>query len=127
MTEGKTPRPADGELEILRVLWQRGPSTVRAVWEDLRRRREVGYTTVLKQLQSMAKKGLVIRDTSRRAHVFYPRLTEEKTQRQLVGDLIVKAFGGAPEKLVLHVLSSQDISDLELADIQRLLDKLRES
>ncbi|MHC4401841.1 MAG: BlaI/MecI/CopY family transcriptional regulator [Planctomycetota bacterium] len=127
MTEGKTPRPADGELEILRVLWQKGPSTVRVVWEDLRSRREVGYTTVLKQLQSMATKGLVIRDKSHRAHVFYPRLTEEKTQRQMVGDLIVKAFGGAAEKLVIQALSSQDISDAEIADIQQLLDKLRRS
>jgi BlaI family penicillinase repressor len=127
MTEGKTPRPADGELEILRVLWQRGPSTVRAVWDDLRGRRKVGYTTVLKSLQLMAKKGLVIRDKSHRAHVFYPRLTEEKTQEQLVGDLIARAFGGAAEKLVMHALSRQDISDEELADIQELLDKLRES
>lgn len=125
MTEGRVPRPADGELEILRVLWQKGPSTVRTVWDDLRRHREVGYTTVLKQLQSMVKKGMVIRDKSHRAHVFYPRLTEEKTQQQMVGDLIVKAFGGAAEKLVMQALSNQDISDEELADIQKLLDKLR--
>ncbi|MHC4403458.1 MAG: BlaI/MecI/CopY family transcriptional regulator [Planctomycetota bacterium] len=127
MTEGRIPRPADGELEILRVLWQKGPSTVRAVWDDLRRRRKVGYTTVLKQLQLMVKKGMVIRDKSRRAHLYYPRLTEEKTQQQMVGDLIVKAFGGAADKLVMQALSSQEISDEELADIQKLLDKLRES
>ena len=127
MTEGRGPRPSDGDLVILRVLWRKGPSTVRAVWDDLRGSRDVGYTTVLKSLQLMANKGLVIQDKSQRAHLFYPRLTEEKTQEQLVGDLIVRAFGGAAEKLVMHALSSQDISDEELADIQKLLDKLRES
>ncbi len=127
MAEEKLPRPADGELEILRVLWRKGPSTVRAVWEDLRRRREVGYTTVLKQLQSMAAKGLVIRDPSQRAHVFYPRLTEEKTQRQLLRDLLTKAFGGSVERLVLQALSTRDITDEEVAEIQRLLDELKES
>jgi BlaI family penicillinase repressor len=127
MTEEKVPRPANGELEILRVLWRKGPSTVRSVWEDLRRRRKIGYTTVLKQLQSMAAKGLVIRDPSQRAHLFYPRLTEEKTQQQLLGDLLRKAFGGSVETLVMQALSSRQMTAEELAEIQRLLDERKES
>jgi BlaI family penicillinase repressor len=127
MTEEKIPRPADGELEILRVLWRRGPSTVRAVWEDLRRQRKMGYTSVLKQLQSMAAKGLVIRDPSQRAHLFYPRLTEETTQRQMLGDLLAKAFGGSVETLVMQALSGRDMTSEELAEIQKLLDERKES
>lgn len=127
MTQEKVPRPADGELEILRVLWRKGPSTVRAVWEDLSRHRKMGYTSVLKQLQCMAAKGLVIRDPSQRAHLYYPRLTGEKTQQQLLGDLLMKAFGGSVETLVMQALSNRQMTGEELAEIQKLLDERKES
>src|ERR1700730_10630353 len=99
-------RPTSGELEILRVLWNRGPSTVRGVHEALRERR-VGYTTVLKLLQIMTEKGLVKRDESQRAHVYQARIPQEQTQTQLVGDLVDRAFGGSPGRLVMQALSSR--------------------
>src|SRR5438132_1174572 len=89
------PRPTDGELAILRVLWSRGPSTVREVHDALRASQGSGYTTVLKQLQIMMDKGLVLRDDAQRAHVYSPRLSEQRTQHQLLGDLVERAFGGS--------------------------------
>ena len=118
------PKPTDAELAILRVLWQRGPSTVREVHEALSRDRDTGYTTVLKFLQIMTEKGLVTRDDSVRAHTYRPLLSEEQTQRTLVGDLLDRAFGGSAEKLVLHALTARETSAEELAQVRRLLDKL---
>jgi predicted transcriptional regulator len=92
------PRPTDAELAILRVLWERGPSTVRQVHEVLSRERPGGYTTALKLLQIMTEKGLVRRDETDRTHVYHPRLSEEQTQRQLVRDLLERAFGGSSSK-----------------------------
>src|SRR5262245_12806184 len=94
MATRKLPRPTDAELAILRVLWSRGPSTVREVHEALQD--GSGYTTVLKLMQIMAEKGLVVRDESERAHVYSAKLTQERTQRQLVQDLVERAFGGSP-------------------------------
>ncbi len=124
MSKWKTPRPTDGELEILCVLWENGPSTVRQVHEVLSRSRDVGYTTVLKMLQIMTEKGLVVRDESRRSHVYRSRFSEEQTQRQLVGDLLSKAFGGCMERLVMQALSARKVSPRELAEIRKLLDEL---
>src|SRR6188508_2011298 len=95
-----TPRPTDAELAILGVLWERGPSTVREVHDALSSTQDSGYTTVLKLLQIMIDKGLVVRDESERAHVYEARLSEQRTQRQLLGDLMDRAFGGSPAKLV---------------------------
>src|SRR5689334_19153581 len=89
----KLPRPTDAELAILRVLWDRGPSTVRAVHEALTDARETGYTTSLKLMQIMAEKGLVTRDESSRTHIYSARLTQDQTQRQLIADLVDRAFG----------------------------------
>jgi len=86
-------RPTDAELAILRVLWRRGPSTVRRVHEALSQGRETGYTTVLKLMQIMTEKGLVERDETERTHVYRTRLTQEQTQQQLVNDLLEKASG----------------------------------
>ena len=118
------PRPTDAELEILRVLWERGPSTVRAVHEALGPARGVGYTTVLKLMQIMAEKGLVARDESRRSHVYRARERAEVMQRRLVRDLLARAFGGSPGRLVLQALSSKKATPEELAEIRRLLDRL---
>ncbi len=126
MTGKKTsrPRPTDGELEILRVLWERGASTVRQVHETLEARRPAGYTTVLKLLQIMTEKGLVRRDESERAHIYEARVPREETERQLVGDLLEKAFSGSASALVMRALSSKKISPEELARIRRLLDEM---
>src|SRR5947208_12119686 len=98
--------PTNAELEILRVLWQRGPSTVRDVHESLDHARPVGYTTVLKLLQIMVEKGLVRRDASTRSHVYAAVASQGATQRRLVADLVRRVFGGSRLGLVLHALAS---------------------
>ncbi|HEX8709999.1 MAG TPA: BlaI/MecI/CopY family transcriptional regulator [Pyrinomonadaceae bacterium] len=123
MTKRDAARPTGSELDILRVLWERGPSTVREVHEVLNRSRATGYTTVLKLMQIMTEKGLVKRDEGQRAHVYEPLLAREQTQRQLVGELLDRAFDGSAAKLVMHVLSDKKASAEELAHIRRLLDK----
>jgi len=127
MPKRKTPQPTDGELEILQVLWEEGPSTVRLVQEVLCRRRDVGYTTALKLMQIMTEKGLVRRDESQRSHIYHARLSRETTQQQLVGNLMSKAFGGSAEMLVMQALSAKKVSRKELAEIRKLLDTLDES
>lgn len=122
MTE--LPRPTDAELAILRVLWRRGPSTVKEVHDELTRRAAAAYTTTLKQLQIMAEKGLVTRDESQRAHLYTARLPEEQTQTQLVRDLLDRAFEGSASRLVQRALSSRPASSEELAEIRQLLDQL---
>ena len=115
------PRPTDAELEILRVLWAHGPSTVRQVNERLATGRDVGYTTTLKLMQIMAEKGLVSRDESDRTHIYFARATEGQTQRQLVSDLMDRAFGGSATALVLQALNAQPASPAELEEIGRLI------
>jgi predicted transcriptional regulator len=124
MTDRTPPRPTDAELSILRVLWRRGPSTVRDVHEDLIRETSTGYTTILKLLQIMTEKGLVVRDESERAHVYEPRYSEQKTQRQLLSDLLDRAFGGSAAKLVVQALSGQKTSAADLNEIRQLLDQI---
>jgi predicted transcriptional regulator len=116
-------KPTDAELGILNVLWMRGPSTVRQVAEALGR--EAGYTTVLKLLQIMTEKQLVVRDETARTHIYQAAFTEDQTQRQLVSDLLDRAFGGSAAKLVLQALASSKASPEELAEIRKLLDKQR--
>ena len=116
------PRPTDAELAILRVLWARGPSTVRQVHDTLVRERPTAYTTALKMLQIMTEKGLVSRDESARTHIYQARLTEEQTQRQLVGDLLQRAFGGSASKLVMQALASTKATPDELREIRDLID-----
>jgi BlaI family transcriptional regulator, penicillinase repressor len=118
------PRPTPAELEILRVLWKHGPSTVRDVLECLEEQRPTGYTTALKLLQIMTDKGLVQRDETARAHVYAARLPEDATQQQLVRDLVDRAFGGSASKLVMHALSARKTPRAELARIRELLDRL---
>ena len=117
------PRPTDAELAILRVLWDRGAGTVRDVHEALSGQ-GVGYTTVLKQLQIMTEKGLVERDETQRAHVYAPRTSEERTQRQLLGDLVDRAFGGSSTRLVLQALAGRRSTPQQRRDIRALLDAL---
>lgn len=121
------PRPTDAELSILRVLWERGPSTVRQVHDVLRRERPTAYTTALKLLQIMTEKGLVRRDESDRTHIYHARLTEEQTQRQLVRDLLDRAFGGSATKLVMQALAARRATPEELGEIRKLIDARREA
>lgn len=116
--------PTDAELAILRVLWRRGPSTVREVHEELRPVQDTGYTTVLKLMQIMAQKGLVERDASEKTHVYRATMPEEQAQRGLVRDLVDKAFEGSASQLVMRALSSERASREELAEIRALLDEL---
>lgn len=126
MPKKSRPRPTDAELEILNVLWQRGPSTVREVHDALHRTRPTGYTTMLKLMQIMAEKQLVRRDERQRAHVYEAQLAEEQTQTQLVGDLLERAFKGSATKLVMRALAARPASAGELSEIRRMLDEFEE-
>ena len=123
MNKRRLPRPTEAELELLRVLWERGPSTVRQVHEALSQK-DTGYTTTLKILQKMLDKGLLRRDESQRSHVYTAVGKAEETQRQLVRHLLRRAFGGAAGKLVVQALSEEKVSTEELAEIRRVLDEL---
>ena len=116
-------KPTDAELAILRVLWSSGPSTVRQVADELGR--ETAYTTILKLLQIMTEKRLVVRDERERTHVYAAASSEDETQRTLVTDLLKRAFGGSAAKLVLQALASNKTSPEELAEITRFVDKKR--
>jgi len=118
------PAPTDGEMAILRVLWSRGPSTVRQIHESLHSEREVGYTTVLKMLQIMREKGIVSRVNARRPHIYAPSQPASEVQSGLVQALIRKAFGGSAAGLVMRALSSRTPSASELRDIRAFLDAL---
>jgi BlaI family transcriptional regulator, penicillinase repressor len=117
------PKPTDAELEILTVLWSRGPSTVRDIHEVIVERKTTQYTTVLKLLQIMAEKGLVRRDEKQRAHVYEAAVARETTQKQLAGDLLQRAFNGSAARLMQGALSSRRTSKAELAQIRKLLDE----
>jgi BlaI family transcriptional regulator, penicillinase repressor len=121
-TKRSAPLPTEAELEILTTLWTIGPSTVREVHEALSSR-QTGYTTVLKQMQVMAEKGLLVRNERYRSHVYEARLPKEETQRQLAGNLLQRAFDGSAKNLVLGALSSQRVSSSELSEIRRVLDE----
>ena len=112
-------KPTDAELAILRVLWTRGPSTVRQIAEVMDR--ESGYTTVLKLLQIMTEKRLVVRDESARTHIYQAVYTQEQTERQLVTDLLDRVFDGSAAKLVLQALASNKASPEELDEIKKLI------
>lgn len=119
------PRPSDFELAILRVLWREGRATVRQVHEALQAERELGYTTVLKTMQIMAEKKLVLRDESAKSHVYRAAQAEHRTQGNLVKDLLDRAFGGSALKLMTHALHARRPSPEELDAIQALLDEAR--
>ena len=117
-------RPTERELTILRILWDNGPCTVRQVNEIMSKDVDTGYTTTLKLMQIMTEKGLLLRDDSQFKHVYKPAVTEEKAQKQLVGDLLDKAFSGSAEKLVMRALSAKKVSTKELERIKKLIDEI---
>jgi len=124
MKKLKYPKPTEAELGILRVLWRRGPSTVREIWEQINPEQKTGYTTILKIMQIMLEKGLLERDEAQRSHVYQARLTEEQTQRQVVGHLLERVFSGSAPKLVMQALAVKKATPDELAQIRKLLDEL---
>lgn len=121
-TKASVPLPTEAELEILNTLWRIGPGTVREVHEALSGKR-TGYTTVLKQMQVMADKGLLVRNERYRSHVYEARVPKEQTQQQLARNLLQRAFDGSAKNLVLGALSSQRVSPSELAEIRQMLDE----
>jgi BlaI family transcriptional regulator, penicillinase repressor len=126
MAKANRPLPTAGELEILQVLWTRGPSTVRDVFEELKRTKPVGYTTILKLMQIMAEKGLVRRNEEQRTHVYEAMAPRESTQRLIVRDLLDRAFGGSATQLVMQALSAKRATPAEIEQIQRLLKDYQE-
>ena len=118
------PRPTEGELAILRVLWSHGPSTVRVVHEALRPQRPVGYTTVLKMLQIMLGKGIVSREATRRPHIYAAARARGAVQDSLVDALVHSAFGGSATRLAMRALAAGRPSADDLADLRCLLDAL---
>jgi len=118
----ETRKPTDAELALLRILWERGPSTVRDVHSSLET--SSGYTTVLKTFQIMHEKGLVARDTSRRSHVYTPTWSEAQVQGRLVSDLLDKAFGGDTGRLVLRAQEESPADPEEIAQIRAMLDAM---
>jgi BlaI family penicillinase repressor len=124
MARRKTVGPTDGEMAILAVLWDKGPSTVRQVHEGLHQEEETGYTTTLKLMQIMVDKGLLVREDASRRHIYRPAVTEERTQKQLIGDLLDRVFAGSAEKLVLRALSAKKVPPAELKRIRKMLDEM---
>ncbi len=124
MAKKMIPKPTESELEILQVLWQHGPSTVRFVNDELSHRRDVGYTTTLKLLQLMLDKGLALRDDDARTHVYRAAVREEETQGLLLDKFVDSAFGGSAMKLVMQALGNRHTSREEVAQIRRLLNDI---
>jgi BlaI family penicillinase repressor len=116
-------KPTASELEILRVLWTRGPSTVREVHGSLQEKRAMGYTSVLKFLQIMTAKGTVRRNETQRAHVYEACLPAEQTKRQLAGDMLQRVFEGSASELMMHALAGRRASREEIDELRRLLDE----
>jgi BlaI family transcriptional regulator, penicillinase repressor len=120
-------KPTASELEILRILWTRGPSTVREVYDALREKKTLGYTSVLKFLQIMTTKGTVRRNETQRAHVYETCLPAEQTKRQLAGDMLQRVFEGSASQLMMHALAGRRASREEVEELRRLLDEYERS
>jgi len=120
-------KPTAAELEILRVLWSRGPSTVREVHESLQEKKSLGYTSVLKFLQIMIAKGTVRRNETLRAHVYEACLPAEQTKRQLAGDMLQRVFEGSASQLMMHALAGRKASLEEIQELRRVLDEYERS
>jgi predicted transcriptional regulator len=124
MARYKLSGPTDREMAILGILWNNGPSTVRQVNEEMNKQQRTGYTTTLKLMQIMTEKGLLVRDDSKFQHIYRPAVSEEKTQKQVVGNLLEKLFKGSAEKLVMRALSAKKVSAKELSGIRKILEEM---
>ena len=127
MASTKYIKPTESELEILQIIWTKGLATVREVHEELGKSKDVGYTTTLKLMQIMHEKGLVKRDDSMRTHIYQAAVNKEKTQKHMLTKMIDSLFGGSPTQLVIQALGNdkQNMSEVELAQIQELLNSLK--
>lgn len=125
MTATKHLKPTESELEILRVLWTKTTASVRDVHEELAKTKDVGYTTTLKLMQIMHEKGLVKRDDSIKTHIYQANVSREKTQKLMLGKMIDTLFGGSPTELVMQALGNHKASDVELEEIQKLINNLK--
>jgi len=123
MKDASPLKPTAAELQILQVLWERGPSTVRDVHDALQEEKALGYTTVLKLMQIMTTKGLVRRDENQRAHVYEAQQPAEKTKRQFAADMLERVFDGSARELMLHALASQRSTRQEIEELRNLLDE----
>jgi BlaI family transcriptional regulator, penicillinase repressor len=123
MKDASPQKPTAAELQILQVLWERGPSTVREVHEALQEEKALGYTTVLKLMQIMTTKGLVRRDENQRAHVYEAQQPAEKTKRQFAADMLERVFDGSARELMLHALATQRSTREEIEELRNLLDE----
>ncbi|MHC5164581.1 MAG: BlaI/MecI/CopY family transcriptional regulator [Planctomycetota bacterium] len=126
MARTKAQGPTEKELAILKVLWQKGPSTVRQVNDEINKQLETGYTTTLKLMQIMTDKGLLIRDHSGFNDIYKPAVSAEITEEQIVGDMMDKVFSGSAERLVMRALAAKQVTAEELKKIRQLLDKMEE-
>ncbi len=124
MTKRREVTPTDGELAILAVLWKTGPATVRQVNEVLNRERRTGYTTTLKLMQIMTRKGLLDRNDSERTHVYKAAFAAADTERHMVSELLEKVFGGSAKALVMSALTAKKVPPDELARVRKLLDEI---
>ena len=121
------PKPTEAELELLRVLWEKGPATVRELHDAVNLHRAVGYTSVLKILQIMTEKGLVEREEANKAHIYRPAASQEETQNQLLRDLSERLFSGSAAQLAMHALAMQPASAEELEEIRNLIEQKRQT
>lgn len=119
------PRPTEGELELLGVLWEKGPATVRDLHQEIGARRGIGYTSVLKLLQIMTEKGLVEREESGKAHIYRAAASQQETQNQLLRDMSERLFAGSAAQMALHALALEPVSDRELEELRHLIEKKR--
>jgi predicted transcriptional regulator len=127
MPRPATGRPTDQEIEILKVLWDRGPSSVRDVWSQIAATRDIGPTSVLKIMQIMRDKGLLVCDASQRPQIYRPKKSQQATLKQLAGDLLQRVFGGSTKLLLIHALGNRRCSPADLAEIRELLDEIERS
>lgn len=119
------PRPTEGELELLRILWERGPATVRDIHDQIAQTRPVGYTSVLKLLQIMTDKGLVEREEAGKAHIYHPAATQNETQDQLLRDISQRLFAGSAAQLAMHALALEPVNEHDLEALRTLIDQKR--
>ena len=124
-TPESVPRPTETELELLRILWEKEPATVRDIYDTLNEERPSGYTTVLKLLQIMTAKGLVVRDEANRAHVYRAAISQDAMQSKILKDLSVRLFSGSAAQLALHALAMEPASQKELDEIRALIERKR--
>ena len=124
MSNKTIPKPTESELEILKVLWEHGPSSVRFVNDEINKRKETGYTTSLKFMQIMLEKNLLVRNTDTRSHIYDAAISQEETQRDLLGKFVDNVFGGSAMSLVMQALGDHDASKEELEKIKALIEKI---